>query len=449
MTFISFAVDREWLSIGPWGDSPPEGAVETRGGRMSAPITTGTQSTEDVTMIVGVLKETFPGETRVSLVPSSVPILAKKGCQVLVETGAGEEAGHADAAYREKGAEVASRDQVVQRADVLAQVRGPGANPDRGQEDLAAYREGQIVVGYQEPLSEPGTVQALADRKVVALAMEMMPRITRAQSMDVLSSMATVAGYRAVLLAAVRAPRLFPMLMTAAGTLTPAKVFIVGVGVAGLQAIATARRLGAVVSAYDVRPAVKEQVMSLGAKFVEFDLETGGAEDRGGYAREQSEDFLRRQREEMARVVSEHDVVITTAAVPGKKAPILVTAEMVRGMQPGSVIVDLAAERGGNCELTRPGEEVVENGVLILGPLNMAAAHPLHASQMYARNVSNLLTSLLKDGQLQLDLSDEVVAGILLTRDGEVVHPRVRELLGLAPLATADAPVTGEKEGGR
>jgi NAD(P) transhydrogenase subunit alpha len=230
------------------------------------------------------------------------------------------------------------------------------------------------------------------------------------------------------------------MLMTAAGTLTPAKVFIVGVGVAGLQAIATARRLGAVVHAYDVRPAVKEQVESLGAKFVEFDLETGDAEDTGGYAKEQSAEFLRKQQAEMARVVAENDVVITTAAIPGKKAPVLVTADMVRGMERGSVIVDLAAERGGNCELTRPGETVDEHGVIILGPLNMAAAHPEHASQMYARNVTNFLTALIDEGELKLDTADEVVAGTLLCRDDEVVHPRVRELLGLAAPSSDAAP---------
>jgi NAD(P) transhydrogenase subunit alpha len=393
-------------------------------------------------MIVGVTQETFPGETRVALIPNSVSTLAPLGCTVLVEQGAGTAAGHSDESYREKGAEIVERADLFARADVVVQVRGPGANPDGAAADLAAYRAGQVIVAHHEPLGEPQTVAQMAQKGVAALSMELMPRITRAQSMDALSSMATVAGYRAVLLAASHAPRLFPMLMTAAGTLTPAKVFVVGVGVAGLQAIATARRLGAVVHAYDVRPAVAEQVKSLGAKFVEFDLETADAEDAGGYAKEQSEAFLRRQQEEMARVVSENDVVITTAAIPGKKAPVLITAAMVRGMEPGSVIVDLAAERGGNCELTRPGETVVDGGVTILGPVNMPAAHPLHASQMYAKNVTNFLASLVREGELVLDAADEVVAGTLLCRDGEVLNLRVRELLGLPeppPTAPADS----------
>ncbi len=388
-------------------------------------------------MKIGIPTESYPGERRVALVPASVPQLIKAGHEVLIEAGAGDAAGLPDDAYREKGARIVDRGTVFGEADVVLQVRCPGANPERGGEDLAAYRAGQIVIGQHEPLTESMTVQALADRRVTACAMELIPRITRAQSMDILSSMATIAGYRAVLLGALTLPRLFPMLMTAAGTLTAAKVFIVGVGVAGLQAIATARRLGAVVSAYDVRPAVKEQVQSLGAKFVEFDLQTEGTEDRGGYAKEQSAEFIRKQQAEMARVLAENDVVITTAAVPGKKAPVLVTAEMVRGMHPGSVIVDLAAERGGNCELTHPGETVVEHGVTILGPVNLPSDHPVHASQMYAKNLITYLTSLVKDGQVVLDRSDEVVAGTLLCEGGEVVHPRVRELLGLAPLASA------------
>jgi NAD(P) transhydrogenase subunit alpha len=272
------------------------------------------------------------------------------------------------------------------------------------------------------------------------MSMELMPRITRAQSMDSLSSQATIAGYRAVLLAAEHLPRMFPMLMTAAGTLAPAKVFVVGVGVAGLQAIATAKRLGAVVEAYDIRPAVADQVRSLGAKFVEFALQTGEAEDKGGYAKAQSEEFYRRQQQEMAKVVAANDVVITTAAVPGKKAPVLITAEMVKGMHPGSVIVDVAAERGGNCELTKPGQTISAHGVEILGPLNMPSDTPTHASQMYAKNITTFLLHLIKEGRLQLDLQDEIVAGTLLTKDREVVHPLVRELLGLPQ---ADAPLGG------
>jgi NAD(P) transhydrogenase subunit alpha len=391
-------------------------------------------------MIVGIPKETFPGERRVALIPAMVAGLRKAGLEVLVEHEAGAAAGFSDARYEEKGARLADRAGVFGQADVLLQVRGPGANPERAAADLDLLREGQALIGHQEPLSEAAIVQKLAERGVTAFAMELMPRITRAQSMDSLSSMATIAGYRAVLLAAEALPRMFPMLMTAAGTLAPAKVFVVGVGVAGLQAIATARRLGAVVEAYDIRPAVADQVRSLGAKFVEFDLETSAAEDKGGYAREQSEEFLRRQQAEMGKVVAANDVVITTAAVPGKKAPILVTADMVRGMQPGSVIVDLAAERGGNCELTRPGETAIEGGVTILGPLNPASDTPNHASQMYAKNITTFMLHLVQDGDLKLDLGDEIVQGTLLCRAGEVVHPRVRELLGL-PAAAAE---TGE-----
>jgi NAD(P) transhydrogenase subunit alpha len=393
-------------------------------------------------MIVGVPQETYPGERRVAAIPAVVPSLTKAGLEVLVEAGAGAAAGFPDADYQEKGAQIApSRADLFNKADIILQVRSPGANPDRGREDIAAFRSGQVVIGQQEPLTELDIVKELTDKGVTALAMELMPRITRAQSMDSLSSMATIAGYRSVLLAAETLPRLFPMLMTAAGTLAPAKVFVIGVGVAGLQAIATARRLGAVVEAYDIRPAVADQVRSLGAKFVEFELETGTAEDKGGYAKEQSEDFLRKQQQEMAKTIAANDVVITTAAVPGKKAPILVTAEMVKGMAPGSVIVDIAAERGGNCELTRPGETVTIDGVSILGPLNMASDTPAHASQMYAKNITTFLLSMITEGQLKLDPEDEVVAGTLLCHDGKVVHPMIREFLGLGTAA-------GEDEGG-
>ena len=384
-------------------------------------------------MILGVPKETFPGERRVAVVPAVVQGLKKAGLEVLVESGAGLEAGFPDTLYEEKGARIAaSRTELFSQAEVLLQVRAPGANPETGADDLAHYGERQVVIGFHEPLSELETVRDLAGKRVTALSMELMPRITRAQSMDALSSMATIAGYRAVLLAAEALPRLFPLLMTAAGTLAPARVFVVGVGVAGLQAIAMARRLGAVVVAYDIRPAVAEQVQSLGAKFVEFALETTGAEDKSGYAKEQSQDFLRRQQEEMAKVVAANDVVITTAAVPGRKAPILITAGMVEGMAPGSIVVDIAAERGGNCELTRPGETVNVGGVTILGPLNMASDTPGHASQMYAKNITTFLLHLVDEGRLQLDREDEIVQGTLLTLEGEVVHPRVRELLGLS-----------------
>ncbi len=382
-------------------------------------------------MIVGVPRETFPGERRVALVPALLPGLTRAGLEVLVETGAGTEAGFTDEAYTDKGTTIAgSRAELFSRADVILQVRAPGSNPEEGRKDLELLREGQVVIGFCDPLLSLEITRALAERGVTLFSMELMPRITRAQSMDALSSMATIAGYKAVLLAANTLPRMFPMMMTAAGTLAPARVFVVGAGVAGLQAIASARRLGAVVEAYDVRPAVREQVESLGGKFVELELDTGEAEDAGGYAKELGEDFYRKQREMMLRVVAGSHVVITTAAIPGKKAPILVTREMVEGMEPGSVIVDLAAERGGNCELTRPGETVDHDGVTILGPLNIPATVPYHASQMYAKNITTFLLHLVEEGELTLDTDDEITAGTLVTRGGRVVHPRVLELLG-------------------
>jgi NAD(P) transhydrogenase subunit alpha len=379
-------------------------------------------------MNVGVPIEQFPGERRVALVPASIPPLKKAGFDVLVERGAGERAGFPDSAYQDKGAQIAASRAAVFAADVVVQVRVG---------DFGNMRSGQIVIGMADPLSSPEPVRELAARGVTAFALELIPRITRAQSMDVLSSMATIGGYKAVLLAASTLPRMFPLLTTAAGTITPAHVFIVGVGVAGLQAIATARKLGAVVEAYDVRPAVKEQVQSVGAKFVELPLETGQAEDKGGYAKAQDESFYRRQREMMARVVAANDVVITTAAIPGKKAPVLVTADMVRGMAPGSVIVDLAAERGGNCELTRPDEVVVEQGVTILGPTNLPSTVPYHASQMYAKNVTTFLTHLIKDGAVKLDTSDEITRDTLIAHAGEVVNARVRTALGLPELVAS------------
>jgi NAD(P) transhydrogenase subunit alpha len=383
-------------------------------------------------MIVGVPRESFPGERRVALIPDAVAKLAKVGIETLVEAGAGEAAGFRDADYQAKGARIAGgRDEVFTTAGAIVQVRCLGANPEAGRSDLPRFRPDQVVVGMCEPLSAPESVRQLAERKVRAFALELMPRITRAQSMDVLSSMATIAGYKAVLLAADTLPRMCPMLMTAAGTVAPAHVFVIGAGVAGLQAIATARRLGAVVSAYDVRPAVKEQCESVGAKFVELPLEAGESEDAGGYAKAMDEEFYRKQRELMGQVVAVNQVVITTAAVPGKKAPVLITAGMVRRMAPGSVIVDLAAERGGNCELTRPGETVTVDGVTILGPLNLPSTIPYHASQMYSKNVATFLRHLLKDGELQLDLEDEITRETLLTKDGEVVQPRIRELLGM------------------
>jgi len=381
-------------------------------------------------MIVGVVKETYPGERRVAMIPAHLGPLLKAGLELLVEQGAGEAAGFADAAYTERGAQLAPRAEVFARAEVLLQVRSLGANPEAGQADLPLLRSGQVLIGLSDPLGNPAAAAAIAATGATQFSLELIPRITRGQAMDVLSSMATVAGYRAVILAAERLPRMFPMLMTAAGTLTPAHVFVMGAGVAGLQAIASARKLGAVVQAYDVRPAVKEQVESLGARFVEVPLETAGAEDAGGYAREQSEEFLARQRELLAKVIAASDVLITTAAVPGKRAPILVTAAMVQGMTPGSVVVDLAAERGGNCELTRPGETVVTGGVSILGPANLPSDVPYHASQMFAKNVANFLLNMVKAGALVLATEDEIVAETLVTRGGAVVHPRVKALLG-------------------
>ncbi len=378
-------------------------------------------------MKIGVPVEQSPGERRVALVPASIPALKKAGFEVAIERGAGDSAGFPDASYKDKGALSSASRADVFAADVVLQVRAA---------DFGLMKPGQIVIGMADPLGSPETARELASRGVTAFALELIPRITRAQSMDVLSSMATIAGYKAVLLAANTLPRMFPLLTTAAGTITPAHVFIVGVGVAGLQAIATARKLGAVVEAYDVRPAVKEQVQSVGAKFVELPLETGQAEDKGGYAKAQDESFYQRQREMMARVVRSNDVVITTAVVPGKKAPVLVTAEMVRGMAPGSVIVDLAAERGGNCELTRADEVVIENGVAILGPTNLPSTVPYHASQMYAKNITTFLLHLVTNGAVTIDPNDEIARDTLIAKGGDVVNPRVRAALGLPELVT-------------
>ncbi len=391
-------------------------------------------------LVVGVPRETFPDERRVAVVPATAKLLQKAGLKVVLEAGAGHAAGFPDAAYEHQNVHLASsREEVFETADILVGVRAGGANPEAGGADVARLRDGQIVIAMCDPLSEPGPIKDMAERGAMVFALELLPRITRAQSMDVLSSMATVAGYKAVLLAADALPRMFPMLMTAAGTVAPAKVFIVGAGVAGLQAIATAKRLGAVVRAYDVRPAVKEQVESLGGKFVEFHLETASAETKGGYAKAMDEEFYVKQREMMTKVVAENDVVITTAAVPGKKAPILVTAEMVRGMAPGSVIVDLAAERGGNCELTKLDQTVIEQDVTILGPGNLASAIPYHASEMYARNVATFLTHLVNTGmggerQLPAEIEDEILRETLITQSGEVINARVREQLGLEPI---------------
>jgi NAD(P) transhydrogenase subunit alpha len=387
-------------------------------------------------MKIGVPKETFPGERRVAIVPSAVAALGKLGLDVVVEAGAGAAAGFPDAAYAATQARVGNRDDVFD-ADVVVQVRTPGANPVHGAEDVARLRHGQVVIGFANPLTAVESTQAVADKGARLCAMELVPRITRAQSMDALSSMATVAGYKAVILAADALPRLFPMLNTAAGTVAAARVFVVGAGVAGLQAIATAKRLGARVEAYDVRPDVREQIQSVGARFVELPLEAGAPQDAGGYATVQDESFYRRQREMMMKTVAASDVVITTAAIPGRRSPVLVTAEMVAAMQPGSVIVDLAAERGGNCELTRADEIVLQHGVTILGPTNLPATVPYHASQLYARNVLTLVQHLVRpvagpDGKptggpmLVIDEEDEITREILVTNNGAIVHPKVR-----------------------
>ena len=383
-------------------------------------------------MIVGVPKESFPGERRVALTPTVIPSLLKAGFEAVVEAGAGVEAGYPDADYVGKGAKILpARSEVFRTADVAVQVLCPGSNDRTGKADLPLLKRDQVLIGFLRPLGSIETVQELAATGVTAFSVELMPRITRAQSMDVLSSMATICGYKAVLLAADTLPRLFPMLTTAAGTITPARAFVIGAGVAGLQAIATARRLGAVASAYDLRPSTKEQVQSLGGRFVELPIEAQDAQDARGYARAQDETFYRRQRELLGRVVAESDVVITAAVVPGRKPPVLVTREMVERMAPGSVIVDLAAEQGGNCELTRTGEVAVEGGVTLIGTINLASTVPYHASQMYARNISAFLIHLFRNGQLGLDSDDEITRETLVTRGGEVVNRRVREFFSL------------------
>src|SRR3954471_12997072 len=383
-------------------------------------------------MLVGVPRESYPGERRVALVPAVVPGLLKAGLQVVVEAGAGAEAGYPDADYTARGAQVlARRGGVFQAADIIVQVLCYGSNDRTGHEDMPLLRDGQGLVGFMRPLGSIETIEAIAGKGVASFAVELMPRTTRAQSMDALSSMATVCGYKAVILAADTLPRLFPMLTTAAGTITPARVFVIGAGVAGLQAIATARRLGAVASAYDLRPAAKEQVQSLGGRFVELPVEAKDAQDERGYARAQDDTFYQRQRELLGSVVRESDVVITAAVIPGKKSPVLVTREMVKGMAPGSVIFDLASERGGNCELTRTGETVVEHGVTVIGAINLASGVPYHASQMYARNVTAFLLHLVKDGKLQLNLNDEIIRETLVTHDGEIVNDRVRDFFQL------------------
>ncbi len=391
-------------------------------------------------MIVGVPRESYPGERRVALVPLVIPSLTKAGLEVVIEAGAGEQSGYPDTAYAEKGAKIVpGRAAVFSTADIVIQVLCYGSNDATGQADLPLFRRGQVLIGFLRPFGSAEVVQKIAASGVTSFSVELIPRTTRAQSMDALSSMGTICGYKAVLLAAETSLRIFPMMTTAAGTITPARVFVIGAGVAGLQAIATARRLGAVSSAYDMRPAAKEQVQSLGGRFVELPIEAQNAQDARGYGTAQDENFYARQRELLTRVVAESDVVISAAVIPGKKSPVLITADMVKGMAPGSVIVDLASERGGNCELTQVGKTVKEYGVSIIGAINLASSVPYHASQMYARNVTNFLVYLVKDGKLQHNLQDEIIRETMVTRGGEVVNARVREFFKLPALA----PISG------
>ena len=391
-------------------------------------------------MIIGVPAESYPGERRVALVPRVIPSLTKVGFEVVVETGAGAEAGSPDALYVEKGAKIVpDRAAVFSSADIIVQVLCFGSNDVTGRADLPLLRHEQVLVGFLRPLGSVDAIQQIAQTGVTSFAVELIPRITRAQSMDALSSMGTICGYKAVLISANRLPKIFPMLTTAAGTITPARILVIGAGVAGLQAIATAHRLGAIASAYDLRPAAKEQVQSLGGRFVEFPIEAKNAQDARGYGTAQDESFYARQRELLSRVVAESDVVITTAVVPGKKAPVLVTRETIKGMAPASVIFDLAAERGGNCELTRAGQTVAEHGVTIIGRINVASEVPYHASQMYGRNITAFLLNLVKDGKLRPDSEDEIIRETLLTRGGEIVNRRVREFFSLPQLVSQRA----------
>jgi H+-translocating NAD(P) transhydrogenase subunit alpha len=389
-------------------------------------------------VIVGVPKESYPGERRVALVPAVIPILAKAGLEVVVESGAGEQAGYHDSLYAEKGGKILpDRATVFRNADIVVQVLCYGSNDVTGKADLPLMRRDQVLIGFLRPFGSADIVQEVAAAGVTSFSVELVPRTTRAQSMDALSSMGTICGYKAVLLAAETSIRIFPMMTTAAGTITPARVFVIGAGVAGLQAISTARRLGAVASAYDMRPAAKEQVQSLGGRFIELPIEAKDAQDARGYGTAQDETFYARQRELLTRVIAESDVVVTAAVIPGKKSPVLITADMVKGMSPGSVIVDLASERGGNCELTRTGETVREHGVSIIGAINLASSVPYHASQMYARNVATFLAYMVKDGKMQFNLQDEIMRETMVTRGGEIVNPRVREFYKLPALAPA------------
>lgn len=381
-------------------------------------------------MRIIVLREQEQGERRVALLPDAIKKLTAQKIEVAVESGAGVHSGASDRDYESAGATVSSeRSQLLLSADILVAVNRPSAA------DMSQLRRGAVLIGFLRPLDEPRELEPAISRGLTALAMELVPRTTRAQSMDALSSMATIAGYKAIILGAAQLPRIFPMLTTAAGTVPPARVLVLGAGVAGLQAIATARRLGAVVEGYDVRAAAGEQVRSLGAKFLEVDLGGIQTEDAGGYAKELSEEAMQRGRTLIAERAKGSDLVISTAQVPGKRAPLLITEEAVAGMREGSVIVDLAGATGGNCALTRPGQTIDQNGVIIMSPLNLPATVPVHASQLYSRNISSLLGLLVEKGELKIDRNDEIIKGSCVVFEGTDIHPRVAAALGLAPAA--------------
>jgi NAD(P) transhydrogenase subunit alpha len=386
-------------------------------------------------MLIGVPRETASGERRVALVPEVVSQLTRAGHRVVIERDAGLRAGFTDDAYRAVGcAVVDTAGEIYSTAQMILKVQRPGREESSGEAELDMLTEGTVLIGLLQPSGDPALFQQLAERKIVACSMELVPRTTRAQMMDALSSQSTVAGYKAVLLAANALQKFFPMLMTAAGTVRPARVLVIGAGVAGLQAIATARRIGAVVEAFDTRPVVKEQVQSLGATFVEIDVHVEDAQDAGGYARELSEQHIRREKELIHNRAFQADVIITTALVPGKPAPVLVSAETVKAMRPGSVIVDLAGEQGGNCELSVPGETVVRHDVTIIAPLHISSELAYHASQMYAKNISALVMLLAPKGELNLNFSDDIIDAVTVTADGEVRHEPTRKRLGMPPL---------------
>ncbi|HJQ12118.1 MAG TPA: Re/Si-specific NAD(P)(+) transhydrogenase subunit alpha [Gemmatimonadaceae bacterium] len=386
-------------------------------------------------MLIGVPREIAPGERRVALVPEVVPQLARAGHRVIIEHDAGLRAGFTDEAYREAGAEIVdSSGEVYSQAQLLVKVQRPGRDAGSGEAELDMLRDGTVLIGLLQPSSDPALFQQLAERNITALTMELVPRTTRAQMMDALSSQSTVAGYKAVLLAANALQKFFPMLMTAAGTVRPARVLVIGAGVAGLQAIATARRIGAVVEAFDTRPVVKEQVQSLGATFIELDMHVEDAQDQGGYAKELSARHIQREKELIHERALQADVIITTALIPGRPAPLLVTAETVRAMRPGSVIVDLAGEQGGNCELTVPGDSVVRHDVTVIAPLHISSDLAFHASQMYAKNVAALVALLAPKGELNLNFGDDIIDAVTIVAGREVRHGPTRQRLGMGPL---------------